>query len=78
MLYLKASSDPLQGISIVNMMIVVSRNQVILPSFIPIMINSEDYKSLKESIQKNLNDMMQEGNTSITFTEENSLNDEEE
>ena len=70
MIYLKASSDPLQGISIVNMMIVVSRNQVILPSFIPIMVNSEDYKALKENERQNLHDMMEDGRTSIRFTTE--------
>ena len=52
------------------MMIVVSKNQVILPSFIPIMINSEDYKALKKTEQENLNELMKDGNTSIRFTSE--------
>ena len=42
------------------------------------MVNSEDYKALKERERQNLHDMMEEGKTSIRFTSEPSLNDEEE
>ena len=54
MIVLKSSSDPLQGISLLNMIIIVSRNQVFLPSFIPLMITSEEYKALNLEKQNNI------------------------
>ena len=58
------------------MMIVVSKNQVILPSFIPIMVNSEDYQKLKEDQQRNIDEMMRQGATSIRYTDDSVANEE--
>ena len=46
MINLKATTDPLQGISKLNMLMIVSINQVILPSFIPTMIKGDEWYNL--------------------------------
>ena len=60
------------------MMIVVSKNQVILPSFIPLMVNSEEYKALKKDEQQHLDEMMKDGRNSIRFTTEEICDDSDE
>jgi hypothetical protein len=43
MIYIKDSQDPIQSISKLQNMIVASINQVVLPSFLPIMVTPNDW-----------------------------------
>ena len=46
MTVLKSHEDPLQGISKLNLMIIISKTQVVLPSFYPTMIIGDEWNKL--------------------------------
>ena len=46
MIKLKMTCDPLQNISKLNLMMIVSINQAILPSFLPTMIKDDEWQTL--------------------------------
>ena len=56
MLFLKDSSDPLQKISKMDLIIIYSKTQKKLSSFTEVMINGLEYQKLNQEQQKQLLD----------------------
>jgi hypothetical protein len=54
MVHLKDSKDPIQGISKLDLIIIMSRSQVVLPSFQDQMQQGLSYKKLNEEQQQKL------------------------
>ena len=68
MLRLKDSRDPISGISALDYIMMVSKNQMILDSYKGNLIEGESYKALTEEAQAQMLEKLEERSDSIAST----------
>ena len=68
MISLKDSKDPLQGISNLDLIMIMSQNQVLLSSFKNRMTDGQEYKELNEEERQQMLDKLEERSDSIAST----------
>lgn len=68
MTVLKSPEDPLQGVSKLNFMIIMSSTQVVLPSFYPTMLVDDEWKKLSPEKLKLIEDELNRSMQSSAYT----------